>query len=186
MFLIREAEVMKFVQENHNPNQLYGDYPYFFHLYQVNAVAKEFGFNDENILLATFLHDVLEDAAVSFNDIVKLTNRETAEIVYAVTDELGRSRKEKHEKTYPKIKMNEKATVVKLCDRLANVRFSIATKGKLDMYLKENYEFIEAIFNEKYISTFPLWLELYHTLQKENHLDVNLGEQLLPLYIQEG
>ena len=65
-----------------------------------------------------------------------------AEIVYAVTDELGRNRKERKEKTYPKIKANWKATAVKICDRIANATQSRDyNKGLFEMYKKENKDF---------------------------------------------
>ena len=83
-------------------------------------IAEELGY-DESIIIGTILHDTLEDTTLSYNDIKKAFGKEVAEIVYCVTDELGRNRNERKEKTYPKIKANWKATVVKICDRIANI-----------------------------------------------------------------
>ena len=54
----------------------------------------------------------------------KLFNKEIAWIVYRVTNELGWTRKEKNFKTYPKIWPCDKAIFVKLCDRIANTKYS--------------------------------------------------------------
>lgn len=122
-------------------NQQYDIYPYIFHLKQVTNIAKSLGY-DESIIVSCVLHDVLEDTSLSYNDIKKAFGEEIAEIVYAVTDELGRNRKERKSKTYPKIRANWKATVVKICDRIAN-----ATQSKLynpelfKMYQDENEDF---------------------------------------------
>jgi len=97
------------------------------------------------------LHDVLEDSDLSYNDIKNAFGIEIAKIVYAVTDELGRNRKERKEKTYPKIRNNWKATVVKICDRIANIRHSIETNSRFkEMYKKEHDEFVAGIKNDIY------------------------------------
>lgn len=77
--------------------------------------------------------------ALSYNDIKKAFGEDVAEIVFAVTDELGRNRYERKNKTYPKIRANWKATVVKICDRIANIEQSRSYNSTLfKMYQKEN------------------------------------------------
>lgn len=108
------------VAEKAHSNQTYDIYPYIYHIRQVVKIAEQLGY-DESIVIAAALHDTLEDTPLSYNDIKKAFGKEVAEIVYCVTDELGRNRNERKEKTYPKIQSNWKATVVKICDRIANV-----------------------------------------------------------------
>ena len=93
------------VAEKAHINQIYDIYPYIYHIKQVVKVAEELGY-DESIIIACILHDTLEDTALSYNDIKKAFGEEIAEIVYAVTDELGRNRLERKQKTYPKIRAN--------------------------------------------------------------------------------
>ena len=144
--------------------QTYGnDLPYYHHLEQVVDVLKEFGFTDDKFVIAGYLHDVLEDTAISYNDIKYQFGEEIAEIVYAVTDELGRNRKERKSKTYPKIKANPDAIIVKLADRIANVRNSFLTKKKMgEMYIREFDGFKEALYTPN-TEAEPLWesLEAY-------------------------
>ncbi|MFW6243092.1 MAG: HD domain-containing protein [bacterium] len=129
------------VAEKAHANQTYDIYPYIYHVRQVMQIAESLGY-DENIIVSCILHDVLEDTDLSYNDIKKAFGKEVAEIVYAVTDELGRNRTERKLKTLPKIRSNWKATVVKICDRIANMTQSkMYNKNLFDMYIKEYDEF---------------------------------------------
>lgn len=129
------------IAEKAHENQMYDIYPYIYHIKQVVKIAEDLGY-EENIIVSAALHDVLEDANLSYNDIKKAFGEEVAEIVYAVTDELGRSRSERKTKTYPKIRANWKATVVKVCDRIANIEHSkLYNKNLYDMYKKEHKDF---------------------------------------------
>jgi len=129
------------VAEKAHRNQTYDIYPYIYHVKQVVKIAQELGY-DESILVACALHDTLEDTELSFKDIEKAFGNEVAEIVYCVTDELGRNRGERKAKTYPKIQGNWKATVVKISDRIANVNQSKEyNKGLFEMYKKEHETF---------------------------------------------
>lgn len=136
------------VAEKAHANQTYDIYPYTYHIKQVVKIAEELGY-DESIVVASALHDVLEDTDLSYNDIKKAFGEEVAEIVYAVTDELGRNRKERKAKTYPKIKSNWKATVVKVCDRIANIEQSKEYNQKLyETYQKEHEQFSQHLMSE--------------------------------------
>jgi len=127
--------------------QTYDKHPYYYHLEQVVDVLKEFEFTEDKYIISGYLHDVMEDTAISYNDIKNQFGEEIAEIVYAVTDELGRNRKERKAKTYPKIKANEDAIIVKLADRIANVRNSLKHKPEMaKMYAKEFEGFKEALY----------------------------------------
>lgn len=145
-FLIREARMIEYVQTYHS-RQKYDVFSYTHHLIQVRLLAAEFGVIDEATLLAIWGHDLIEDSEVSWKDISRNFGEEVADIIYCVTDELGRTRKEKHEKTYPKIKNNKKALIVKLLDRIGNLRFSVATNNtdKFKMYREEFAEFHVAV-----------------------------------------
>lgn len=118
--------------------QLYAEeVTYTHHLECVVEVLKRFGFTDPVMISAGYMHDCVEDTTRSYNDIKTRFGEEVAELVYAVTNELGRNRKERNEKTYPKIRGNRGATALKLADRIANVEYSLANGGKDDMYAKE-------------------------------------------------
>lgn len=136
------------VAEKAHANQSYDIYPYIYHVKQVVKIAQDLGF-DDNILVACALHDTLEDSELSYNDIKKAFGAEVAEIVYCVTDELGRNRTERKFKTYPKIKANWKAVIVKICDRIANISQSSKYNQSLfEMYRKEHDLFCSSLMSK--------------------------------------
>lgn len=155
------------VAEKAHASQSYDIYPYIYHVKQVVRIAEELAY-DEEIILACTLHDVLEDTELSYNDIKKAFGEEVAEIVYAVTDELGRNRKERKSKTYPKIQANWKATVVKICDRIANIDQSRSYNAKLfETYRKENTDFKQQLYNPEHPAeqVTKAWKKLEKALQ---------------------
>ena len=116
--------------------------PYYYHLEEVYGVLEEFGWTEEDVLIGGLLHDILEDCPVSYNDIKEEFGERVAEFVYSVTDELGRNRKERKDKTYPKIVRSLEAVAIKLADRIANIR----NAGMKNMYTKEHPEFKKALY----------------------------------------
>lgn len=120
--------------------QTYNDeVPYVVHLEQVVGVLRRFGYEDPTMTCAAWLHDAIEDTKTSYNDIKERFGADVAELVYAVTSELGRNRKERNGKTYPKIHGNALATALKLADRIANVEYGMATGSKMRAKYVEEY-----------------------------------------------
>jgi len=158
---MNETIAKEFALKSHK-GQTYGTRDYSFHLEAVASIAKEFKLG-EKIIAACWLHDTIEDCKVTFQDIKNVCGEEIAEIVFCVTDELGRNRKERKIKTYPKIKSNNDALCVKLCDRIANMQQSFLDNNEnlLAMYLKEHKEFKEVLFSDNSTETILLlWKRL--------------------------
>lgn len=140
--------------------------PYGFHLDMVvNWVRKyieEVCVSEQDILpiyFAAFYHDSIEDARLSYNDVMKIAkevmDEEQAylatEIVYALTNEKGRNRAERaNEKYFAGIREIPYAPFVKLADRLANTSYAFS-KGTADslrmskVYREELPGFLEAL-----------------------------------------
>jgi (p)ppGpp synthase/HD superfamily hydrolase len=134
--------------------QKYGDKPYFYHLEQVVNVLREFDYESETFLIAGYLHDVLEDTSLSYSKLDKQFGTFIADIVYDVTDELGKNRYDKKKLTLPKTAQNKDAIIVKLADRIANIRMG----GKVDMYRKEYKEFKFWLYKADHAD--KMWAEL--------------------------
>lgn len=128
-----------FASVKHRDQFYSGGLPYTHHLAAVEAVLREFGFTQEVILAASWLHDVVEDQPVKLKDIEELFGDDVAKLVGAVTNEPGENRKVRAAMTYPKIRRaGHLAVALKLADRIANLR----TGGKLvEMYRKEYPDF---------------------------------------------
>jgi (p)ppGpp synthase/HD superfamily hydrolase len=159
------------IDQHKNTNHWYDQYlPYQFHLRMVHQVAIDFqhlldntkdyftgeeyrGPRQEQVtlrescLIATFGHDLIEDCRVSYNDVKQHLGQEAADIIYAVTNDKGKNRKERAgEKYYEGIRNTPGAVFVKLCDRIANVQYSKMTKSRMfEMYKGENLKFTKSL-----------------------------------------
>lgn len=126
-------------------NQTYDGYlPYAFHLRLTASYALRFlpllqldEAQGETVLAAACFHDTLEDARLSYNDLtalltrlkdehqLRLDVRAAAEAVYALTNDKGRTRAERAgDAYYQGIRETPFAPFLKMCDRLANLRYS--------------------------------------------------------------
>lgn len=120
--------------------------PYGYHLDMVARYAADYGHEvlaDAAdllpLLFGAYFHDSIEDARLSYNDVTRraaafMTDAQAfmaAEIVYALTNDKGRTRSERAgERYYAGIRATPYAPFVKLCDRAANTAFSArATDG---------------------------------------------------------
>lgn len=139
-------------------NQFYdGDKPYGYHLDMVAKEVYAYGhlvLVGEADLLPLFMgawfHDSIEDARVSYNDVKKialklgLTEEQAfcaSEIVYALTNEKGRNRKERAGKRYYEgIRNTPYAPFVKMCDRMANIRYSCGSYNMGNLRMAKVYE----------------------------------------------
>jgi (p)ppGpp synthase/HD superfamily hydrolase len=124
-------------------NQKYGDEPYYVHLDEVADIAKPYG---EVAQILSYLHDLNEDRNVAIEDISIMFDPFIATCVFYLSDEKGPNRRERKKLTYNKLsRMMSRfniAKIVKVCDRLANVRRG----GKNDMYKQEHNDFKAATY----------------------------------------
>lgn len=158
-----KLELMRMIIDILHNNQKYGDFPYTKHCEDVYDVAIEMGNTEEDTLVAALGHDLLEDTVMTYKLLSYYFGENIAERIWCVTDESGKNRKERHEKTYPKLRANQKAVFVKLCDRIANMRNCIKTgNNMIYMYKKEYEHFKYGIQDENNSDPYILkaWAEL--------------------------
>lgn len=126
--------------------QTYGpDLPYEYHLEKVqqeggripDEVLVWASITREQLQIALWLHDVEEDTVVTSRMIEAIWGKTIADMVHSVSDVEGINRRARKwgtdENPGPMIKLrsNRGGLIVKLCDRLANVRASLAAAEKL-------------------------------------------------------
>lgn len=148
--------------------------PYGFHLKMTASYVSRYGYlvaeTEADILIlyaSAYLHDTIEDARMTYNDVVKFIDdfrvgslvlleeikreleEQVPEIVYALTNEKGRNRKERANEAYYKgIRDTRFAPFVKMCDRLANIQYTmmfVFANRMLEVYRREHPEFIRSI-----------------------------------------
>lgn len=120
------------------------------------------------IVASCWLHDVIEDCRVNYNDLKAEFDANVADIVYNVTNELGKNRAERAEKTYPKIASDKRSLFVKCCDRLANMQHSAENGTMRSAYIKEHEDFMTKLKVRETLPTIGQALdEAYEQLIKE-------------------
>jgi (p)ppGpp synthase/HD superfamily hydrolase len=128
-------KIKKIAFDSHK-NQRYGEHDYSYHLESVVQLAYHFNF-DLDTIAACYLHDMIEDCGVSKQFIESISNKNVAEMVWAVSGE-GKNRKEKKQNMLIKIKNYPLAINLKMLDRLANMlECTKNAPDKLTMYINE-------------------------------------------------
>jgi len=143
-------------------HHMYDGKPYVFHLDMCVDVAREFAYlipEQHYIAVETgiYFHDVIEDARWTYNDLFKVTNNLiSTKISYALTNNKGKTREERaNENYYQGIRDTEYATFGKLCDRIANMKYSKNTGSSMfKKYIKEYFHFKSQLYDEKYKDMF--------------------------------
>lgn len=148
---MNQIEKAKMLSDILHSNQKYDEFDYNKHLDDVVNVLKKFNIDDEAIIVACYLHDTVEDTQMKISKVREYFGDEVADIVFAVTNELGENRKERNLKTYQKLIRIPKAIKLKLGDRIANTEHSL-NKGNMrffEMYRNEYPGFRTSLFNDK-------------------------------------
>ena len=164
-------------------NQMYGDFPYEFHLLAVVDAAKLLVTSDilawanitwSELETALWFHDTLEDTEITLSVLTAIIGEKPANAVWSVTDAPGKNRKERkwgnvqHPGPMRKLPYSRFGIIVKLIDRIANAESSKAykekkNKGKFEMYQAEQKEFYQTLYVRD-TPIQPLWDHLNNIL----------------------
>ena len=170
-------------------NQTYDDvHPYAFHLDMVADNVNKYGHCvcacEQDVLpmfFGAYYHDSIEDARLTYNDVkntaLRYMNEEqavlAAEIVYALTNDKGRTREERAgDKYYQGIRETPYAPFVKLADRLANITYSFtncdeANTHMAQVYRRELPHFLNAIDAQSEDVRFSLPVMMLEEINKQ-------------------
>lgn len=121
---------------HHHGDQKYGDAPYGLHLEQVVRELRHHGVDSPPMLVAGWLHDVIEDTSATFDVVRAEFGDRVAHLVWAVTG-VGKNRRERTQNVHAKLLLYPDAIALKLADRLANVRASAPGSSHRKMYQSE-------------------------------------------------
>lgn len=149
--IAKDFAIRRHKEVNHFYDALHS---YDFHLQMAVDVALEFiqliPIEDRcDVIGGCWTHDLIEDCRITYNNVKKEINETVAEYSYALANEKGKTRKERaNEKYYNGIKAYKHATFIKLCDRVANVKFSIQTNSSMFNVYKNEFEYFESQLND--------------------------------------
>ena len=114
----------KFAQEKHkNQKRKDGVTPYSDHLEGVVNRLKNLGVTDKDVLCAAWLHDIIEDTDVTFDQINERFGREVAVIVLSLTKDQNILKKDREVQYINQLKdASFQTKIIKLCDISANLK----------------------------------------------------------------
>ena|ERR1035437_723953 len=124
--ILRQA--LQFATTKHN-GQLYDGQAFIVHPIATVGILASVCPQDESLLAAGYLHDVIEDCSVTYEELKEEFNQEIADLVKEVT-------KSKYN-TFPHLS-TRRGVMLKLADRLANVsQIGSLSEEKQQKYIKK-------------------------------------------------
>ncbi|MCV2864607.1 HD domain-containing protein [Albidovulum sediminicola] len=116
--------------------------PYIVHLEEVAALAIRFG-ADETVIAAAWLHDTIEDCAVTAHELRVIFGDEVTALVEELTDDKGLSAPErKRRQVLNAPRKSPGAALLKVCDKMSNVR-AVAETPPLDWPLSRRAAYLD-------------------------------------------
>ncbi len=142
-------------------NAHYNNQPFEVHIRKVVDLANKFieliPDRDQSIVLAAcWTYGLMSWCNKSYNDVVKLTSKETAELVFALTPLRGKNNSEKYGPAYVKrVNETKHASYIACCIRTAEVNYCIASdKQQLITLHQEIAVFQKTFFKHEYSQLF--------------------------------
>lgn len=123
--------------------------PYVCHPLMMSCHALALGFDDDNLIAVTLLHDVCEDCGVSSDELPVNPIVQTAVALLTRNQRSSLNPEKEHQHYFASIAGNKIASIVKLLDRCNNVSAmaSAFSKEKMQRYIKETQDFIYPLFH---------------------------------------
>jgi (p)ppGpp synthase/HD superfamily hydrolase len=118
--------------------------PYINHLLEVaELVSSALSEPDTNLVIAALLHDTIEDAGVTKEELIQTFGADVAELVVEVTDDKALPKAErKRLQIVNAPKKSVRAQVIKLADKISNVR-AILSSPPADWSVQRKREYFE-------------------------------------------
>lgn len=161
MSLLIETAKQYAIRCHKDTNHLYDGRPYEFHLETVVWFAMKYidliPIKDRPLVFAAcWAHNVIESTRQTYNDVREELGDKVADIVYALTNEKGKNREQRASRMYYQgIRDTKYAGFVKVCDRLANIKYSTAVYSSMaNLYRKEYHSFLHELYQPFYEDMF--------------------------------
>ena len=167
----------KFAIDNHRRvNQLYDGLPYHIHLMEVVDFVNRFDYllDEKDIDIAVcvaWLHDVIEDTGITYNDVKKPFGSRIADLVVNLTTNIhGKTRIERADDNYyERVTSDPISIFIKIADRLANTFHSLNYGNSMyKKYQKELSHFKEKLYNGMYDDMWEMLENIEKSEIKEN------------------
>lgn len=135
----RAVKAVNLAEELHSNAVRKSGEPYISHPCRIANALISLKVDDEDILIATILHDVLEDTDIKATLLEEYFGENAVRLIKLVTKEKGVSTKV----YYNNISKDKKATIIKVADRCHNVStMYFFTEEKMKEYIEETEVYI--------------------------------------------
>lgn len=113
--------------------------PFISHPIRIANALVSLGVEDENILIISILHDILEDTDISREELLDIFNDKIVDSIELLTKQEGITL----DYYYENIQLNPEASIVKIADRCHNVStMYFFDENKTKMYIEETEKYI--------------------------------------------
>ena len=113
--------------------------PYISHPIRIANALISLGLTDEKIIIATILHDVLEDTDMTEFELLTIFDKEVVDIIKLLTKDKNYN----NDDYYKAIGKNKYASIVKIADRCHNVStMYFFNEDKIKKYIEETEKYI--------------------------------------------
>lgn len=111
-----------------------GENYFYSHILPMVHAIENFTY-DEDVICATYLHDVLEDTDTTYEELKEEFGKRVADLVYEVTHE---GKKDSYGFYFPRLKSKD-AILIKFIDRASNIsRMDSWNEGRKAQYLRKS------------------------------------------------
>ncbi len=129
------TKAYNYAMEKHKDQKSDEGTPYFNHPNQVAEILKKVTLRDPNLICAAYLHDVIEDCKVTYEELKEEFNEDIADLVNEVTHE---GEKNAHGYYFPRLK-TKRGIILKFADRLSNIsRMEAWDEERKEQYLRKS------------------------------------------------
>lgn len=128
-------KALKFAKQKHKDQLDDNGRPYIIHPIQAADILDIVASGDANLIASAYLHDVIEDCGVTYEELVKEFNKDIADLVNEVSHE---GQKDVKGRYFPRLK-TKRGIMLKFADRLSNLsRMESWNEKRQEDYLRKS------------------------------------------------
>lgn len=160
-----DLAVLKAFKYHHKQKRKFCDEPYVYHCLRVGSLVGDYADDNEDLVIAGVLHDIVEDTEVTIEDIGRWFSPEVQKLVYELTNDMKILRKMgKRDYMFDKFSsISDGALIVKSLDRLDNLTGLINSTAPfkfIQTYVNDTDFILENLDRE----LLPVHKTLFHNL----------------------
>ena len=135
----RALKAINIAEEYHAKMYRRSGEPFVSHPIRIANALVSLGVDDENILIVSILHDVLEDTLITREELLEIFSEDIVQSIELLTKQKGLD----NDCYYENIRLNPISSIVKIADRCHNVStMYFFDENKIKLYIEETEKYI--------------------------------------------